>query len=914
MVKNRDSNITEIEDGIKKIVTNPDKENFIDNFLSYYTIPKASITRAKRYVSEGKDFTIKNKLLYREVKGDVVLAVDTIEQEILNQKSKPRYIMATDFHYVAAVDTKTRETLNISIQELPTNADFFLAWNGIEKADYQAENLADRKAAERFAKLYDVIAKDNPNADEHAFNLFLIRVLFLLFAEDTSIMKKGAFTNVLKTRTKEDGSNFNDVIRELFEVLDISTLNRSEKPEWLLGFPYVNGKLFGEKHANLLFSKVSRQLLIEAGEMLNWNEINPDILGAMIQSVASAEDRHVSGMHYTSISNIMKVINPLFLNELNGLLNDLKSLYEDNEAKVIMEKTRKANNRGIVKSLYVLLERISNMKFLDPACGSGNFLIIAYKELRRLEIKILLLIDEIQQPDTMPLSSIQLNNFNGIEIDDFAHEVARLSLWIAEHQMNEELKKVLPGVIAELLPLKDAGNIVQGNALRIDWNEVLPFKENDEVYVLGNPPYIGADKLKHSQKCDLDFVFDEVSRPKLDYISGWFYLGSKYIASYTNTRVAFVSTNSLNQGSQVEKVWERVLGAGVQIYFAYQSFKWNNSAKNNANVIVSIIGLSPKKIQTEKRIYFNDSVKVVDNINAYLVEGPDIIVKSRRKPLSNMPNLIVGSRPNDSQQLILEKEVYKEELKKNPRLIECTRKYIGGKQFTTNSTRYCIWLPTYSDYEKFKDISFIEKRITNLKKLRLKKAEDLKDPKQKMKMIELSNQSFKFQNIRDKESDGWFIPQASSGARDYIPMGYVNAKTVIADPNFILYEPEIWQAALLMSKMHMVWVNAVSGKLKEDYRYSAELVYNTFPIKGLSTQRKNEMTRVLLEILDLREYEGGTLAELYSKSTMPENLRKKHEELDGIVDRAYQQRPFDSDEERLATLLKLYQEMTVMRE
>ena len=324
MAKNKILNITEIEDGVKKILSNNSGDGFITQFLALYDIPKTSITRAKAKFDNGESFVIKNKLHYEEIEGDVVIAIDAIAQSIKEQKSKPRYIVVNDYSDIAAIDTRTHETLNISIEELPANADFFLAWNGIEKADYQAENPADRKAAERFAKLYDVVAKDNPDANEHAFNLFLIRVLFLLFAEDTGIMNKGSFTNVLKTRTVEDGSNFNEVIKELFAILDINELARSGKDEWLLEFPYVNGKLFGEPHVDLTFSKVSRELLIEAGELLNWNEINPDILGAMIQSVASAEDRHVAGMHYTSVPNIMKVIKPLFLDDLTEVFETLK--------------------------------------------------------------------------------------------------------------------------------------------------------------------------------------------------------------------------------------------------------------------------------------------------------------------------------------------------------------------------------------------------------------------------------------------------------------------------------------------------------------------------------------------------------------------------------------------------------------
>lgn len=521
MAKNKVLNITEIEDGVKRILSNNSGDDFITQFLALYDIPKTSITRAKLKFDNGGTFVIKNKLHYAEIEGDVVIAIDAIAQSIKEKKSKPRYILVNDYSDIAAIDTKTHETLNISIEELPANADFFLAWNGIEKADYQAENPADRKAAERFAKLYDVVAKDNPDANEHAFNLFLIRVLFLLFAEDTGIMNKGSFTNVLKTRTLEDGSNFNEVIKELFAILDINELARSGKDEWLLEFPYVNGKLFGEPHVDLNFSKVSRELLIEAGELLNWNEINPDILGAMIQSVASAEDRHVAGMHYTSVPNIMKVIKPLFLDDLTEAFETLKLRSEENELKDITEKTRNDKKRTIINELSALLTRISNIKFLDPASGSGNFLIIAYKEIRRLEIKILQLLGDLQNNDSMPLSVIHLGNFNGIELDDFAHEVARLSLWIAEHQMNKELEEAIPGTIAELLPLKDAGNIVCANSLRVDWDEVTHFSKEDEIYIMGNPPYIGAKKQTPSQKEELEYALDGNKKyKKIDYIAG----------------------------------------------------------------------------------------------------------------------------------------------------------------------------------------------------------------------------------------------------------------------------------------------------------------------------------------------------------------------------------------------------------
>lgn len=669
MAKNKKLNITEIEDGIKEIVTNLQEESFIEEFLSLYEIPKASITRAKTKVREGNDFTIKNKIFYRPVEGDVVLAIDNIEQEIINQNSKPRYIITTDFSDIAAIDTKTRETLNISLAELPANADFFLAWNGIEKADCQGENPADRKAAERFARLYDVIAKDNPTADEHAFNMFLIRTLFLLFSEDTGIIPKGSFTNVLKTRTSENANNMNDIISELFEILDTPQPNRNNKANWLLEFPYVNGKLFSKKHIPLIFSKESRRLLIEAGELLNWQDINPDILGAMIQSVASAEDRHVSGMHYTSVPNIMKVISPLFLDDLTKEYDKLVERYEAINQRDITRTTPTKKEQAIISDIDDLLERMSKIKFLDPASGSGNFLIIAYKEMRRLEIELLLLKQKAVLRDFLPISQISLNQFNGIEIDDFAHEVAHLSLWIAEHQMNEEMVSKIPSANPVLLPLKDTGNIFQGNALQTDWNAVVPHEKDDEIYVMGNPPYIGAKKQNLKQKEELKRALDGNKQyKKIDYIAAWFYLGAKYISECSVAKLAFVTTNSISQGEQVSMIWPSVFDY-AQIIFAYTSFKWSNSAKNNAGVTVSIIGLSSKDNTDKKFLYTDVGKKEVNNIAPYLTEADNIIISSRTTSISGFPKAYLGSLPLDGGNFILSTDEFKKVANNYPEII-----------------------------------------------------------------------------------------------------------------------------------------------------------------------------------------------------------------------------------------------------
>lgn len=897
-------NITEIEDGVKKLINHLDKKSFIVDFLSFYDIPKTSITRAKKQFEEGQDFVIKNKLFYREVSTDVVLAIDSIEQEISEQKSKPRYIISTNFVEIAALDVQNRATLNISIGELPANADFFLAWNGIEKADYQAENPADRKAAERFARLYDVIVKDNPTAEEHAFNLFLIRVLFLLFAEDTGIIPKSAFTNVLKTRTKEDGSDFDVVITELFEILDVPQMERVNKSSWLLNFPYVNGKLFSEKHKSLHFTKLSRELLIEAGELLNWREINPDILGAMIQTVASAEERHVSGMHYTSVTNIKKLIKPLFLDDLYSVFGELASKHMEVFSKDITEKTKKDYQREIVKDLYALLDRISKIKFLDPASGSGNFLIITYKELRRLEIKILLLIHEIEQTGSIPFSIINLSNFSGIEKDDFAHEVAKLSLWIAEHQMNEEMTEAIPGSIAQLLPLKDAGNIVQGNSLRIDWNTVVPHTDDEEVYLMGNPPYLGSNKwTKDEQKQkDMEIVFKGkgVYR-KLDYISAWFIKASEFIKG-KNSSCAFVTTNSVTQGEQAPILWEKIFQNNIEIFFGVQNFKWSNSAKGQAAVVVQIIGLSnPGK---DKLIFTDESARKVNQINEYLTEGTFVNIQKRSSSISGLPKMEKGSQLTNSNTggLLFSEEEYKKFIFDFPELHGYFRKFLNGEDLLNGGARYVLLVRNEEQYKDLLKNKILNERFHQVAESRAKST--------KKQTKELAKQPWKIGELRYSEKAVIASPQTASENYDYVPMTILD-KSIMASNNVLqAYTDELWLLALLESKMHVLWIRAIGGKMKTDYTLSSRLVYNTFPIPELSTQRKNELNRIMLEILDLREYEGGTLAQLYNKHKMPESLREKHEELNGVVDRAYRQRPFESDEERLALLLNLYKEMS----
>lgn len=910
--------IVSIEDKTKELLENLDESGFFYDFLGLYDFPKATLTRLRK--NNGNE--VKNKALF-EVIGQgqsVVAKVAEMEKALSSKKSKPRILIATDFEELAAKDIQTADTLNISLKDLPAYVDFFLPWNGVEKVDYAKENPADIKAAARFTRLYDELRQINQFSDqtteEKEFNLFLIRLLFLLFAEDTEIMPKGIFTNAIKTRSAEDGSDLDNLINKIFASLDVA--NRSSQEKWLQEFPYVNGKLFTKAHTALVFDRKTRKLIIEAGELLNWNEINPDILGAMIQTVASKEQRSVSGMHYTSVENIMKVIKPLFLDDLTASYQNLVDKINENEDKDITDKTRRENRNTFIRELESLLDRISNIKFLDPACGSGNFLIITYKEIRRLEVKILKSLRELRQDGTIDFfetSKISLNQFYGIELDDFAHEVARLSLWIAEYQMNLEAENEI-NLKSAFLPLRDAGNITQGNALRLDWNEILPHQSDDEIYLIGNPPYIGAKLQNKEQKEDLKHTIGEkLKYKKMDYIAGWFFKGVEFINS-ANSKLAFVTTNSIFQGEQVGFVWEPLLDK-MTIDFAYTSFKWGNSAANNAGVTVAIVGLANNTNAKSEKYIFDETLNRVsaNHINPYLASGEDILVKSANAPLNNLPKMVFGSMPRDGGYLIISTQEERNSIiSEYPELSHYIKNYVGSEEFIKDKHRYVFWL-NEKTYQEVKDNPIIQKRVEAVKANRLASSASstqsaAKTPYAFVQKGEWEAGYDEFMNSNFDEFIQILMPRHSSENREYVPIGFVGEETIIADSAMAVYNAPIWLLGLLESRMHMVWLRAVGGRLKTDYRYSAGLVYNTFPVPELSTRRKNMVEEQVFEILDLREELGGTLAELYHKETMPESLREAHKKLDEIVERAYKDTPFNSDEERLSHLLKRYKEMT----
>lgn len=899
--------IITIEDKIQQLLEDGfDQASFIYEFLSFYDIPKATITRIRKEQSG----EIKNKLYFKTVPTDksVVAGVAEIEEAIKDKKSHPRYIIVTNFVDFAAKDTKTSDTLQIPFKDLPTYADFFLAWNGVEKVDYAKENPADIKAAERFTRLYDELKKinhfDDRSQEEKEFNLFLIRLLFLLFAEDTEIMKKGIFTNAIKTRSREDGSDLNTLFNQIFASLDIA--NRLSQESWLQEFPYVNGKLFTDASTNLVFDKKTRKLILEAGELLNWNEINPDILGAMIQTVASSEHRSSSGMHYTSVENIMKVIKPLFLDELTANFQAIVDKINENEDKDITERTKRENRAAFEKELSTLHQRLSKIKFFDPACGSGNFLIITYKELRRLEIRLLKALRELRQDgkiDFFETSKISLNQFYGIELDDFAHEVARLSLWIAEYQMNLEALNEI-NLQTAFLPLRDAGNITQGNALRLDWATVVPHTPTDEIYLIGNPPYIGAVGKKGQsleQKEDLRNSIAPIIAKKIDYIFGWFVKGSRFIEG-KNASLSFVTTNSIFQGEQVVFFSTHIL-ANLEIRFAYPSFKWSNSAKGNAGVTVAIVGLQ-NPTSSLKYLYENGSLIEVPKINAYLRTGEDYRIQKRRQTLSKLPNTMTkGSAELGKDNLFLSIDERHKLLLEYPNADKFLKKIINATDLMNGTFSYAIWIEDHQ-VDEAKSIPEFASRIEEVRQVRtMTKGVSAKS---------VAETPWRFGQIKHKELPALVLPVHSSESREYIPVDYLDAGIITTNANCVLFDAPIWLVGVLGSKMHLCWLREVGGKLDSRFRYSADLVYNTFPIPELSERRKAMLEEAVLDMFDVREEEGGTLAQLYGGANKPMNARLKeaHLKIDEIVERAYKSTPFTSDEERTNHLIKLYKEMT----
>ncbi len=883
-------NTKDIIHNINNVINNFSKENFIYDFLLAYGMSKTSITRLKKgdfNLSKKKDEILyKKKIFFRVEKSNKLLSsIDFLSKEKRILAHTPRFIILTDYKNLVARDLKLGRNLDIELKELPKYFDFFLPLAGSEVYRASNDNEADRNASYKMATLYDLLREENPEIYSskesiHNLNVLLSRLLFCYFAEDTGIFEENSiFTNTLAQHTNSDGSDTHIFLEALFKRLN--SQNIDEFPNYLAKFPYINGDLFKDIINIPLFSAKARKVLIELGE-LDWKNINPDIFGSMIQAVVVEDYRSDLGMHYTSVPNILKLIKPLFLDEL----------YEE------FEKARES-----ITKLRKLLIRISKIKFFDPACGSGNFLIITYKEIRKLEIEILKKEIELDQNKLFVESNISLSQFYGIEIDDFAHEIAILSLWLAEHQMNQYFEEQLIEYTEakSIIPLKKSGTIIRGNATRLDWKEVCPIdKDDDEVYIIGNPPYLGSRNQEISHKKDMSLILGNIKRYKiLDYIACWFFKGSLYIKN-KNARMAFVSTNSIVQGEQVSIFWSNIFNQNIEIAFAHQSFKWTNNAKGNAGVTVVIIGL--ENINSKPKKIFNDKfIKIVKNINGYLLEGSNIFIFKRKKPLINIPTMSYGNYTGGCNELLLSPQEKTALLKKNPNIIKYIRKLSGSAEFIQGKERYCLWIKS-SDINEAIKIVEIKDRIDKVKKNRISSRDK--------SLQKLAERPYQFRDLNEAKEHSLIIPIVSSEKRKYIPIGFLDKEYIIPNSAQVIYDAEPWIFGIISSYIHNLWVKTVGGALETRIRYSSTLCYNTFPFPNINDKQKANLEEYAFDILDERaKHPTKTMAQLYNPDTMPKGLLKAHQELDKVVERYYRLQPFKNDTERLEYLFKLYEEM-----
>lgn len=871
----------------------------------------ARYREGKGIVARFDGLLIKGLLAYRP--SSTLRLLDTLDELKRHPQvlaAAPKIVAVSDGETLLAYDLREHETYENLLKRVHCDFAFFYPLMNVEKVRYAEESLADIKAAEKLAKLHDELRAYNDfssDDDLHDLNIFITRLLFCFFAEDTGIFAERLFTSSIERFTRPDGSDLSNYLDEVFNVMDQSQRN-ADIPHIITQFPYVNGGLFARRIRIPEMGRKARRIILECGE-LDWKAINPDIFGSMIQAVVNPEERASQGMHYTSVPNIMKVIQPLFLEELRETYRQLKTEYDRQKQLLATggqtEKAFRANCQPILRKSKDLLVRMSRMKFFDPACGSGNFLIITYKCLRELEMDILRL-QQLCDSGQGTLGSIvgsviRINQFYGIELLDFPHEVAMLSLWLAEHQMNKKLFDDF-GIRTDALPLHNITQIVCGNACRLDWNSVCPHTSDEEVFVFGNPPYLGARLQSEEQKEDINYVLNDViGANELDYIANWFYQATHYIKN-TYAKVAFVSTNSICQGEQVGILWPALLKY-VHIAFAYSWFKWSNNAKHNAGVTCTIIGLHAQISQHKCRMYNQSTYEYVDVINPYLIKSAALIVTSRNETLSNFPEIFFGSMANDGGSLLLNMKEKEDMLELEPECQIYIHPFMGAQEFIKGESKYCLWL-TDEDWEDAQLIFSIRNRVEQCKQIRLASKRSATN--------KLAAFPYRFGECRHQEKEKIIIPAVSSERREYIPMGLLDEKTVVSNSAFAIYDAQTWLFGILTSRMHMTWVRTVGGRLKTDYRYSAQLCYNTFPFPKVSEAKKQAIEEAAEEVLITREnYPGSTLADLYDPDKMPQDLREAHARLDDIVESCYPGYPFANDEDRLECLFRLYEKMTV---
>lgn len=798
----------------------------------------------------------------------------------LKEYELPKYVVVSDFQKFRLYDLEEDRLYEFDLIDLHKNIHLFDFLTGYKKKTFQEEDPVNIKAALLMGQLHDELYEVGYKG--HKLEIFLVRLLFCMFADDTGIFEKSILFDYLQQKTSEDGSDLGLHLAKIFEVLNKSPEERQTNlDESLKQFAYVDGKLFEEYIEIPDFDKDMRDVLLKCCSF-NWSLISPAIFGSLFQSVMDKEKRRNLGAHYTEEKNIMKLIRSLFLDDL----------YK--ELKLV------GNNK---KKLIDFHKKISSMKILDPACGCGNFLIISYRELRLLEIEVLKKIIKDDVYDIDIWLDLNVDSMFGIELEEFPAKIAEVAMWLIDHQMNMKASEEF-GIYYIRLPLKKSANIINSNALKISWDKLLSAGKFD--YIIGNPPYVGKAFRNDEQNEDMDFIFNKVKGyGVLDYVSCWYLKAAQYIKD-SKTKVAFVSTNSITQGEQVGILWNELLNNyKVKIHFAHRTFSWSSEARGKAQVFVVIIGFANFDIK-DKYIFDYATPKSeaqqikVNNISPYLVEGKDIVILKRKKPICDVPEIVFGSMPNDDGNLLLSKEEKEQFLISDPETNKFIKPLVSAKEFLNDTERYCLWLTEIQPSE-LKKYPEIEERIKKVKAYRIKSNRET--------TRELANYPTLFGEIRQPQIDYIVIPRVSSENRTYIPIGFFTKNEIASDSCLMIPGATLYHFGILTSIMHMTWVKYVCGRLKSDFRYSNELVYNNFPWPlNPSNKDKLNLIEKAQKILKTREiYKNSSLSDLYNPLRMPPLLTKAHKELDDLVDLFYRKQKFNNDKSRMEFLLDLFQ-------
>ena len=919
-----------------------DAKPFLDAFFDVFGITRKKIGTFEHRVKKLSDADGYIDLLW---KGTILVEMKSrgknldkaFQQAIdythgLKQNELPKYVLVCDFHIFRLYDTEEQTTVQFTLEELVLNVQSFGYLLGYQKKTYKEQDPANIKAAELMGKLHDRL--EEIGYDGHPLEVYLVRILFCLFAEDTTIFEKQQFQDYIEQRTAEDGSDLASKIQELFQVLNTANDKRFKNlDEQLKDFPYVNGKLFEEILPMASFDSKMRQALLDCC-YIDWSKISPAIFGSMFQSVMNPKERRNLGAHYTSETNILKLIKPLFLDELWAEFESIKS------------------NKNKLPEFH---KKISQLKFLDPACGCGNFLVITYRELRLLELEILRALYKSGQGilDVREIMLLDVDMMCGIEYEEFPARIAEVAMWLIDHQMNMQISNEFGQYFARL-PLKKSAKIIHGNALRVDWNnlddkkiidinaevtnifEVNEPKENYDVlniysqkininpvhpipnsrndkgaydYIIGNPPFIGKKEQNSSQKSDVEIIFKGIKGSGvMDYVACWYVKAAQLIQN-TKTKVAFVSTNSISQGEQVNILWSLLFNHyKIKIHFAHQTFSWSNEAKGNAAVHCVIVGFANFDTNN-KRIFEYENIKAephelkVKNINPFLVEGKDITVENRKSPICNVPEIIYGSFALDDGNYTLSEQERNEIILANKNSEKLIRPFIGGRELLHSENRYCLWLANAEPSEIINN-SFIKERVELVRKWR--------SNSERGNTKKLADTPTLFAEVRQPKTNYLAFPTVSSVNRKYIPIAFLSPEIVASNQLYVLPNATLYHFGILTSIMHMAWVKYICGRLKSDYRYSASIVYNNYPWpENPSEKQIKTIEEKAQTVLDVRaSFPNSSLADLYNPLTMPPALVKAHNELDKAVDAAYSKQTFTSEAKRMEFLFELYEKYT----